>query len=90
MVQQGVDSTQIAAGHLEKSLTISPRGAEGLVPETVRRKMAQSLRDAPLLIESLSDASEMDEEPDRRKKRCKALTSGKVRTVDSTVVKRIT
>ena len=52
--------------------------------------MTRHLRQAPLLIESLSDDSEMDEEPDRRKKRWSALKSSTIRTADSTVVKRIT
>ena len=70
IVQRGVySSTRVEAGCLESSLTITSRKAEGHVPELVRRKMSRCLRQAYLLIESLSDDSEMDEEPDRRTKR---------------------
>ena len=83
----GSSSTQVVAGHLESSLTIILREAEGHVPELVRRKMVRHLRQSPLLRESLSDDSEMAEEPDRGTKRRRALKSGKIRTADSTVVK---
>ena len=56
----------------------------------VRRKLARCFRQAPLLVESFTDESKPDREPDRRKKRKKALQSGKVRTAHSSVVKRIT
>ena len=55
----------------------------------VRRKLARRHRQAQLLVESFTDDSEMDEEPDLMKKRGKALKSGKVRTADLTVIKRI-
>ena len=42
------------------------------------------------MVESFTDVSEMDEEPAQRKKRKKALKYGRVRTADSTVIKRIT
>ena len=71
-------------------MTITPREDEGHASELARRKIVRHLRQAPLLIESLTDDSETDEEPDRRKMRMRALKSGKIRTSDSTVVKRIT
>ena len=80
----------VAAGHLESSWTITPRDVYGYIPETVRKKLARCLRQALPLVESLTDNSDMDEEPDQRKKRQKALKSVKVRTADSAVVKIIT
>ena len=55
----------------------------------VRRKLAQHHRRTPLLVKTCTDESEMDEEPAPRRKKAQALKSGKVRTVDSTVIKRI-
>ena len=57
----GSSCTRVATGCLESSLTISPRAAEGHVLEMVRRKMVRCLRQAPLLIENLSEDSEADE-----------------------------
>ena len=77
-------------GCLESSRTITPREAEGHVSETVRRKLARHVTQAPPVVKGFTDKSETDEELDRRKKRQKALKSGKVRIADSHVVKRIT
>ena len=76
----------VAAGHLETSWTITPRVADNIVPEKARRKLARGLREDPLL----ADDSGMDQEPAHRRKNGKPLKSGKVRTADSTVIKRIT
>ena len=78
-------SAQVVAGHPESSFTITPDH----IPETVRRKLIRHLRQAPLLTECLSEVSQTDEEPGRRKKRQRALKSGKVRTADSTLMKII-
>ena len=43
-----------------------------------------------MLVGSCTDESELDEEPAPRRKKAKVLKSGKTRTADSTVVKRIT
>ena len=51
-----------AAGGLDSSNTIAPRVADALVPKTVRRKLAPHLRRTPLLVETCTDESEMDEE----------------------------
>ena len=59
------------------------------IPKMMMRKLVSHLRQTPLLTESLSDESGADEEPDRCRKRCKMLKSAKVRTADSTVVKRV-
>ena len=84
-------SAHVAAGCLEGSGTITPKDAKGHIPEMVRRLWPDAPgRQAPLLVESFTDESEMDQKPDQRKKRQKGLKSGKVRTADSTVVKRIT
>ena len=61
-----------------------------LIPETVRRKLARHLRRTPLLVvETCTDESETDGEPAPRRKKAKALKSGKIRTADLTVIKRI-
>ena len=58
-----------AAGGLNSSGTIAPKIADVLVPETVRRKLAQRLRRTPLLVETCTDESETDEEPAHRRKK---------------------
>ena len=82
-------SARDVAGCLDSSSTIAPRVTDELVPETVRRKLVWHLRRTPLLVESCTDESQMDEEPAPRGKKAKALKSGKIRTADWTVIKRI-
>ena len=76
-------SVRVSAGRLESRVTITLRIAKDHVPESVRRKLARCLRQALPLVESVTDDSEMDEEPDHGKKMKKALKSG-------TVIRRIT
>ena len=83
-------STQVAAGCLETSGTIAPRVADDIVPETPRRELARHLRQAPLLADISTDDSRMGQGPARRRKKDKPLKSGKVRTADYIVIKRIT
>ena len=83
----GSNRSPVATGGLERSLTINLMEAQAHVPEMMRWRLTRHLR--LLLVESLSDESEMGEGPARGKKRRKALRSGKVRTADSIVVKRI-
>ena len=83
-------SARAAAGSLDSSSTITPRVTDAIVPETVRRNLARHLRRTPLLVETCTDESETDEEPAPRRKKAQALKSGKIRTANFTVIKRIT
>ena len=78
-------STCVAAGHLETSRTIALRVADDLVPETARRELARHLRQASLLADISTDESGTDQEPAHRRKKGKALKSGKVRTADGSL-----
>ena len=62
--------------------------ADDIIPETARRELARCLMQAPLLDIS-TDHSGTDQEPAHRRKKGMPLKSGKVRTADSTVIKRI-
>ena len=47
-------------------------------------------QESPLIVDISTDDSGMDQEPAHRRKKGKPLKSGKVRTADSTVIKRTT
>lgn len=81
-------SPWLGAGHMMKSLVTTPREDDGHVTEMVRRKLAQQVRQAPLLTENASDKSESDKMATRCRKPHRNLKSYKVRIIDSTVVKR--
>ena len=53
--------TRAAAGCLDSSSSIAPSVTDELVPETVKRKLARHFRRTPLLVESCTDETEMDE-----------------------------
>ena len=83
-------TAEAAASGPDSSSTIAPRVIDVLVPETVRRKLARQIRRTPMLVDTCTDESDMDEELAPRRKKAKALKSGKMRTADSTVIKRMT
>ena len=68
----------------------SPNGGRGPHIRDGEEEVGPVTQASPLIMESVVDESGSEEEVARCKKRHKTLKSGKVRTADSTVVKRIT